>query len=98
MTNIERLTVFRDAIDELDDTILTMFNRRMVIAAAIAEIKAEENIAVDAPSREEEVIARARAAVDEEHADAAEELMQKIMDLSKRRQHEYLADLKGERP
>lgn len=53
--NIDNL---RDQIDQLDDQLLEIFNRRASLALRIGEIKKEQQLAVYDPGREQRIFKR----------------------------------------
>jgi chorismate mutase/prephenate dehydratase len=52
------LQILRDRIDEVDDTILGLLNRRASIVAEVGQIKKREQAQVHAPRREQEILER----------------------------------------
>lgn len=52
------LREFRDRIDDIDDQLLELLNRRAECALSIGRFKRKNNIPIHVPSREDEVIAR----------------------------------------
>jgi chorismate mutase/prephenate dehydratase len=52
------LQILRDRIDEIDDTILGLLNRRASIVAEVGQIKKREQAQVHAPRREQEILER----------------------------------------
>jgi chorismate mutase len=52
----------RAQIDELDDQLLDIFNRRAALALRIGEIKKDQQLAVYDPKREQRIFARMQQA------------------------------------
>lgn len=52
----------RTQIDELDDQLLEIFNRRAALALRIGEIKKERQLAVYDPKREQRIFSRVQQA------------------------------------
>ncbi len=52
------LQILRDRIDEIDDTILGLLNRRASIVTEVGQIKKREQAQVHAPRREQEILER----------------------------------------
>ncbi len=52
----------REQIDQLDDQLLEIFNRRAALALCIGEIKKEQQLAVYDPSREKRIFTRMQQA------------------------------------
>ena len=85
------LSEIRREIDEIDHEIARLFVRRMEAASAVAAAKRATGKAVTDLSREEEVLARAIAAVGPVYADAARCLFTTLMSLSRAHQRTLLA-------
>jgi len=54
----KNLSALRDRIDEIDDTILGLLNRRASIVAEVGRVKSRNQTQVYAPQREQEILAR----------------------------------------
>jgi chorismate mutase/prephenate dehydratase len=52
------LQTLRDRIDEIDDTILGLLNRRASIVTEVGRVKKQEQVRVHAPQREQEIFER----------------------------------------
>ena len=50
------LTDLRNQIDEIDKELVSLFVRRMAIAAQVAEYKRVNNLPIKVPAREEEIL------------------------------------------
>lgn len=85
---VDELSVERAAIDEIDQQLLVLFERRMKHADRIARIKAKSGTAILATNREQEILEKAGGSVDEEYAEYARQWMQETMRLSRERQSE----------
>lgn len=87
------LTQLRGEINEIDDQILKLFQRRMEICYDVAEYKIENKMKVFHPEREQQIIERVRASVPEDLANPAETMFTNIMDISKCKQFQrFFAD------
>lgn len=74
----------RKEIDEIDDLMMPLFERRMDVAKQVAEYKRAAGAAVLQSGREKEVLDRAeRRLVNKEYANEAKDFMTAVMDLSK---------------
>ncbi len=78
----------RKEIDGIDREIVDAFIRRMEVSLEIAEIKKNEGLPIYNESREKEVIARIKSMAQGNFESYAEELYEKIMEISKRIQEE----------
>ena len=77
----------REKLDLIDARIIALFEERMEISEAVAAYKAEHGLPVLDAAREEEKRKAVAAQVKEEkNRDAAVELFDKIMALSRKRQ------------
>lgn len=54
----DRISAWRDEIDQLDDQLLDLFNRRAHCAIEIGMLKRRAQLPIDVPEREAQVIAR----------------------------------------
>ena len=78
------LTDYRRTIDELDRSLVALFEKRMDTARAVAAYKKEHDLPVLQEGREREVISRALAQLkDPAYAPYLRRFMQHMMDLSK---------------
>ena len=81
----------REKLDEIDEKIVALFEERMQISEAVASYKAEHNLPVLDAAREEQKLAAIRDLVrDAKNKDAAAELFEKIMELSRSRQEQII--------
>ena len=72
----------RETIDVIDNQIITLFKQRMGIVVDIAAYKREHNLPILSTGREQEVLERISVAAGEELAPYAQELFQKLFELS----------------
>ncbi len=85
------LTECRQKLDEIDEKIVALFEERMQISEAVAAYKAEHNLPVLDAAREEQKLAVIRDLVkDPKNKEAAAELFEKIMELSRNRQEQII--------
>ncbi len=86
-TDLNTIDRLRASVDELDRLLVELLNRRARLALAVAHEKARLGLAVRAPAREQDVIARVRQAnagpLDE---DAVVRVFRSIIDESRRMQ------------
>lgn len=84
-TELDTIDRLRASVDELDRLLVELLNRRARLALAVAQEKTRLGLAVRAPGRELEVIARVRRAnpgpLDE---DAVARVFRSIIDESRR--------------
>ena len=85
------LMILRERINALDDQLRALFLERMEVSAAVADYKRSVGMAVLDPAREEALLARLSAGLDDAHADAVRTLWKQIMELSRALQHRLLA-------
>ena len=87
------LTQLRGEINEIDDQILKLFQKRMEICYDVAEYKIENKMKVFHPEREQQIVERVRSSVPEDLANSAETMFTNIMDISKCKQFQrFFAD------
>ncbi|MCQ2547875.1 MAG: chorismate mutase [Clostridia bacterium] len=82
------LNELRNRIDEIDDEILELFEKRMELCREIGEVKAKDSLPLENLKREREIITSMREKADSDLADYVEELFEKIFHLSKEYQNE----------
>lgn len=85
------LAACRARIDEIDERIVELFQRRMRIARDIASYKRATGMAVLDASREKEKIERARSMADREFEEYIAPLFETLMELSRAYQDDVLA-------
>lgn len=86
------LSDIRLALDALDTELIALFERRMELSLEVAKAKKRDNLPIFQPEREKAVLdSRAAKLKDKSWEPATRELMQKIMDLGKEAQKDYLA-------
>lgn len=89
---MEDLKVYRREIDEIDNALIPLFERRMEIARKVAAYKRAHSMPVLQSAREEEVLQKAENALrDPEYAPQARQLMRSLMEISRAAQHRDLA-------
>lgn len=89
---MDQLSGYRGEIDEIDEKLIPLFERRMELSRKVAAYKRERNMPVLQSAREEEVLQKAQNALsDSRYAGEARQLMRTIMELSRAAQHADLA-------
>ena len=87
-----KLSKYRQAIDEMDDQILNLLNKRAALAIKIANVKFDKRIAVSVSDREEEIYERLstqnEGPLQEQHI---REIFAAIISTSKSLQHYHLS-------
>lgn len=85
----KKIKPFRTEIDELDEQIVRLLNKRAQAATQIGHIKREYNMPVYVPSREEEVISHVKSLNPGPLSnDAIGRLFERIIDESRRLERE----------
>lgn len=82
------LNELRDEINEIDEQILRLFEKRMGIAREVALYKIKHGLDVFQSAREKEIISKVRGSVPDDLKNGAEILFNTIMDISKSRQYQ----------
>ncbi len=90
MNHKEALADIRRQIDEVDEKLIPLLERRMEIAGLAAQIKRENNLSIMDTSREQQVIDRAAQRVKEEYRMSLTMAMRTLMALSRAHQHKLL--------
>ncbi len=88
------LAAIRGEIDEIDEQLLALFERRTMLACDVAKYKKENNMAVLQKDRERFILDKAEASVPDEMKNSARLLFTTLMDLSKCRQQQLLTELR----
>ncbi len=87
------LNELRGNIDRIDSELLSLFEKRMKISEKVAEYKIETGKSVFDKDREREKIESFKAlASDEDNKAAAGEFIERIMEISRKRQYERLSE------
>ncbi|RJX27075.1 MAG: chorismate mutase [Acholeplasma sp.] len=82
--NLESL---RQTIDQIDDDMMVLFKRRMAVSQQIGEVKKELNLPVFDPSREQIILEKRRAALQDDRLwPYYESFLKHIFHLSKEQQ------------
>ncbi len=90
----QQLDEVRKQIDEVDAALVPLFCRRMEMAAEVARVKCEGNLAVKDTGREQQVVDRAMALSPEEFRSETALMMRTMMALSREYQHRLLFSAK----
>ena len=89
----EQILQYRDAIDQLDEEIVKLLNKRAHAAMQIGYIKRQAGWPVYVPTREEEVIRHVRQCNPGPLSDAAiQRLFERIIDESRRQERESTSE------
>lgn len=81
----------REKLDVIDEKIVELFEERMTVSEEVARYKEEHGLPVLDESREKQKLASVRSLVKEEsNKEAAAQLFEKIMELSRARQEQIL--------
>jgi len=91
MNNKEKLTLYRQNIDGLDEKIKKLLVERMEIVKSVAEYKRENNIEIFQAGREEDVLKKITAGCDESLSDALTLIYKAIMNASKEYQQKHIS-------
>lgn len=93
MNDLENL---RKEINDIDDRIVALMEKRMCVAARIADVKKEANAAVRDEKREKEVVSRLKKNCGERFLPYIDEFYQTIFEISRSSQSEILEGRKEE--
>ncbi len=88
------LSAIRAEIDEIDEQLLKLFEKRSQLACDVARYKKENNMPVLQKDREKFILDKAQAAVSDEMKNGVRVLFTTLMDLSKCRQQQLLTELR----
>ncbi len=81
----------REKLDVIDKKIVELFEERMAVSEEVARYKEEHGLPVLDESREKQKLASVRSLVKEENnKEAAAQLFEKIMELSRARQEQII--------
>ncbi len=83
---MEEIHELRREINEIDDEILSLFLRRMDVAAKVADYKREHELPILVPAREREILKRVAESAGPEQGGYARVLFSMLMELSKSHQ------------
>lgn len=88
---MDELTDLRKKIDEIDDSLVELFLKRMEITSKVARYKIENNMNVLVKSREEQVIKRHTENIEDEKLKGeVREFLENLMYMSKKAQRELI--------
>ncbi len=91
------LREYRAKMDEIDNEILALFQKRMKTSLEIAQLKQKDGLFLRDEAREREILARAAETAGEELAPYAEKLFGKLLELSRAYQRRSLARMREHR-
>jgi len=86
----ETVNKIRTEIDQVDDQIKALFEKRMSLVLEVAKYKAERGVPVMNASREREILARVTEGQDDETAGYTKALFSTLFDLSRACQNRFL--------
>lgn len=86
------LSAIRAEIDEIDEELVKLLERRSQLACGVAKYKKENNMEVFQQGREQFILDKVSSEVSDEMKTSAEIIFKTIMDLSKCRQYYLLTD------
>ncbi|MCM1333499.1 MAG: chorismate mutase [Bacteroides sp.] len=86
------LDLIRAEIDEIDEELLRLFEKRSELVCRVAKYKKENNMAVFQGDREKYILDKAAAAVSDEMKNGVRLLFTTLMDISKCRQQQLLTE------
>ena len=93
------LGLIREKIDETDEEIRRLFERRMELTAQVARYKIETGKPVFDPEREHSKLKKLRGeASDEFNARGIQEVFQQLMSISRKRQYQLLTEYGAPEP
>ena len=87
----------RNEIDRIDHEILHLFEERMKIAKAIGENKQKNNLPIENPQREREILVRLRSEAPEGLKDSTCMLFRTLFELSKAEQRRIVSQESAKR-
>ncbi len=90
MLDKAKLSTLRFHIDGVDAALMPLFKKRMEYVREVAQLKADNNLAIKDEAREEAVVANAQQAAGEELRAEAALFMRSLMSLSRMYQHRLL--------
>ena len=93
MNNLENL---RKEINDIDDRIVALMEKRMCVAARFADLKKETNAAVRDEKREKEVVSRLKKNCGARFLPYIDEFYQTVFEISRSSQSEILEGRKEE--
>lgn len=88
-----KIDKIRNELDEIDDQLIKLFEKRMRISDEVAKIKLEDNIGLTDDTREKNIIDKAISLVNQEYKGETIAYIRSLMGLSKIRQRKVLLDL-----
>ncbi len=90
---MDMLKKAREEINEIDEQMAQLFEKRMQAVEIVAQYKKEHNLAILDEKREEEVIKRNIARIhNSKYKQGYQELLEKMMEISRNYQHTLLHD------
>ena len=90
---MDMLKKAREEINEIDEQMAQLFEKRMQAVEIVAQYKKEHNLAILDEKREEEVIKRNIARIhNSKYNQGYQELLEKMMEISRNYQHTLLHD------
>lgn len=84
------LEAYRNEIDEIDNELIKLFEKRMDIVKKVAQYKLENNIEILNDEREKKILEKIKNKSSEEYEKHVKQLFVNIMDISKQYQCEII--------
>lgn len=94
--DIEVLTSLRQEIDEIDEAMLQLFEKRMDVVLKIAGLKTANKMEILDESREEKILGKTDTIISEKMKPYATAFLKEIMSISKRLQADYFSEIDQE--
>lgn len=89
--NVEELEYFRQQINEIDESLVNLFKKRMEIVCKVAEYKSKNSMMVLDRAREEEIISKHLKNIEDESLKSnLKEFLEDLMKISRKAQKEIL--------
>ena len=85
---------FRDLIDDVDEKMVKLFERRMRLAKDVGEYKKNNNLPIQDPAREKEIIDKAVNSIDEDLQEQVNVFIQTLISLSRQYQRTIVFEQK----
>ena len=84
------LQELRKSIDEIDDTLIQLFQKRMDLSTEIAKYKQQNNLPVHDPVREQAILENLSSKVSDRHKSSISALYSLLFELSRAEQERVL--------
>lgn len=89
---MEKLNCLREEINEIDESLVNLFKKRMKIVSEVAEYKRKNSMDILDRSREEQIISKHVDEIEDEHLkDNLKQFLEELMCISRKAQKEMLS-------